>query len=64
MSDRFGDDPEAMKAAGILFAAEQIIDLYSNGIRHVHVYSMNKPDVAKGILDCLQSFVGKRMKHL
>ena len=64
VSDRFGDDPEAMKAAGILYATDQIIDLYSNGIRHVHVYSMNKPDVAKGILDCLQSFVGKRMKHL
>ena len=64
MSDRFGDDPEAMKAAGILFAAEQIIDLYSNGIRHVHVYSMNKPDVAKGIQDSLQAFLGKNMRHL
>ncbi len=64
LSDRFGHDPEAMKAAGILFAAEQIIDLYSNGIRHVHVYSMNKPDVAQGIQDHLRTFLGKNMRHL
>lgn len=47
--DRFGDDPEAMKQAGIAFATEQIIDLYSNGINAVHVYSMNKPEVAEAI---------------
>lgn len=47
--DRFGDDPEAMKQAGIAFATEQIIDLYANGFNAVHVYSMNKPDVAAKI---------------
>lgn len=36
-----------MKQAGIAYATEQIIDLMANGIRAVHVYSMNKPDVAK-----------------
>ncbi len=46
IADRFGDNPEAMKQAGIAYATEQIIDLYSNGIKNVHVYSMNKPDVA------------------
>lgn len=49
--DRFGDKPEAMKQAGIAYATEQIIDLYANGIRAVHVYSMNKPDVAAKIRD-------------
>ncbi len=47
--DRYGDNPEAMKQAGIAYATEQIIDLYANGINAVHVYSMNKPDVAKAI---------------
>lgn len=47
--DRFGDDPEAMKQAGIAFATEQIIDLYANGFNAVHIYSMNKPDVAAQI---------------
>lgn len=47
--DRYGDNPEVMKQAGIAFATEQIIDLYANGINAVHVYSMNKPDVAEKI---------------
>ena len=47
--DRYADSPEAMKQAGIAFATEQIIDLYANGFNAVHVYSMNKPDVAVAI---------------
>jgi methylenetetrahydrofolate reductase (NADPH) len=47
--DRFGDNPAALKQAGIAYATEQIIDLYANGVRAVHVYSMNKPDVAAAI---------------
>ena len=47
--DRFGDNPEAMKQAGIVYATDQIIDLLANGVKHIHVYSMNKPDVAAGI---------------
>ena len=47
--DRFGTNPAAMKQAGIAYATDQIIDLYANDIRNVHVYSMNKPDVAEKI---------------
>ncbi len=47
--DKFGSDPDAMKQAGIAYATDQIIDLYANNISHVHVYSMNKPDVAATI---------------
>ena len=47
--DKFGTSPLAMKQAGIAYATEQIIDLYANGINAVHVYSMNKPDVAQKI---------------
>ena len=47
--DKFGTTPAAMKQAGIAYATDQIIDLFANGIRNVHVYSMNKPDVAAQI---------------
>lgn len=57
--DKFGSDPAAMKQAGIVYATDQIIDLYANGITHVHVYSMNKPDVAAKILDNLSAILGK-----
>lgn len=57
--DKFGADPAAMKQAGIAYATDQIIDLYANGITNVHVYSMNKPDVARGILRNLSDILGK-----
>ena len=47
--DRYGENPEAMKQAGIAYATEQIIDLYANGVNAVHVYSMNNPSVAEAI---------------
>lgn len=55
--DKFGTSPAAMKQAGIAYATEQIIDLYANGIKNVHVYSMNKPDVAAKILDNLSDIL-------
>ena len=48
--DKFGSDPAAMKQAGIVYATDQIIDLFANGVGHVHVYTMNDPSVARGIL--------------
>lgn len=57
--DRFGSDTEAMKQAGIAYATDQIIDLFANGINNVHVYSMNKPEVAKAILLNLSNIIGK-----
>ena len=57
--DKFGSDPAAMKQAGIAYATDQIIDLYANGIRNVHVYSMNSPDVAERILSNLSDIIGK-----
>lgn len=47
--DRYADNPDAMKQAGIAYATEQIIDLFANGINAVHVYSMNKEEVARTI---------------
>ncbi|MBQ1487944.1 MAG: methylenetetrahydrofolate reductase [Lachnospiraceae bacterium] len=57
--DYFGSDPEAMKQAGIAYATDQIIDLYANGITNVHVYSMNKPDVAAAIMNNLSDILWK-----
>ena len=57
--DRFGSDPAAMCQAGIAYATDQIIDLYANGLTHVHVYSMNKPEVARKIRDNLSAILGK-----
>ena len=57
--DKFGTDSAAMKQAGIIYATDQIIDLFANGITHVHVYSMNKPDVAQSILQNLSDILGK-----
>lgn len=57
--DKFGNDPAAMKQAGIAYATDQIIDLYANGITNVHVYSMNKPDVADKIQNNLNCILGK-----
>jgi methylenetetrahydrofolate reductase (NADPH) len=55
--DKFGSSPGAMKQAGIAYATDQIIDLFANGIKNVHVYSMNKPDVAKKIIDNLSNII-------
>ena len=59
--DKFGTTPAAMKQAGIAYATDQIIDLFANGIKNVHVYSMNKPDVAEAILRNLSDILGTRI---
>lgn len=56
--DRFGDNPRAMKQAGIAYATDQIIDLIANGVNAIHVYSMNKPDVAAKIKENLSDILG------
>jgi len=47
--EKWGDDPDAMLQAGIIHASEQIVDLVSNGVRGIHIYTMNKPEVAQAI---------------
>ena len=57
--DKFGSDPAAMKQAGIAYATDQIIDLFANNVTNVHVYSMNKPDIAQKIQSNLSDILGK-----
>ena len=47
--DKFGDNPAAMRQAGVAYAAQQIIDLIANEVEHIHIYSMNKPEIAASI---------------
>ena len=55
--DKFGEDPRAMKQAGIAYCTEQIIDLIANGVEHIHIYTMNKPDVAAKIMANLSDII-------
>ncbi|MBO7155782.1 MAG: methylenetetrahydrofolate reductase [NAD(P)H] [Clostridia bacterium] len=57
--EKFGAYPDAMMQAGISFTIKQIINLYANGITHVHVYTMNKPEVARKIMEGLSDILGK-----
>ena len=58
--DRFGDRPAAMLDAGVAYATEQIVDLFANGVEHVHLYTMNKPEVAERIMANLRSLLCAR----
>ena len=55
--DTFGENKAAMRQAGIAYATEQIVDLYANGVKSIHVYSMNNPSVAKAIMDNLSEII-------
>lgn len=52
--DKYGDNPESISKAGYIYATEQIIELISNGIQGIHIYAMNKPEVAKEIMNNIQ----------
>lgn len=57
IADKFGNNLAAMKQAGIAYATEQIIDLLANGVKGIHVYSMNKPEVAAAIMNNLSDIL-------
>lgn len=57
MLDRFGDHPKAMEQAGIAYATDQIIDLLANGVKNIHIYSMNKPHIAAKIMENLSEVI-------
>ena len=55
--DRFGSSPEAMMQAGVAYATDQIIDLLANGVKNIHIYSMNKPEVATKIMSNISEII-------
>ncbi len=59
IADKFSSDPAAMKQAGIAYATDQIIDLVASGVNNIHIYTMNKPDIAQSIMSNLSDIIGK-----
>ncbi|MEF9941483.1 MAG: methylenetetrahydrofolate reductase [NAD(P)H] [Lachnospiraceae bacterium] len=57
IADCFGDNASAMQQAGIAYSTEQIVDLIANGVKNIHVYSMNKPEVAAAIMENLSNII-------
>ncbi|MCR5624299.1 MAG: methylenetetrahydrofolate reductase [Lachnospiraceae bacterium] len=57
MVDAFGDNNEKMNQVGIIYATEQIVDLIANGCTHIHIYTMNKPEIAAGILNNISALM-------
>lgn len=57
--DRFGDDPASMRQAGVAYATEQIIDLIANGVNNIHLYTMNRVDVASDVFRNLGAILGR-----
>lgn len=51
---RFEDDPESLRAAGIEYACRQLEDLAAHGVDGLHVYTMNRADVAAAAMSALR----------
>jgi len=57
IADRFAHDPAAMAQAGVAFATEQIVDLIANGVNNIHLYTMNRPWIARAIMNNLSNVI-------
>jgi methylenetetrahydrofolate reductase (NADPH) len=55
---RYADTPEALFDAGINYASEQISDLIAGGAEGIHLYVMNKADVAERVTKNVRSLLG------
>lgn len=55
MMDRYADNPEAIRDAGIAYAIDQIVDLVTHGVHGIHLYTMNNPLVARRIYEATKS---------
>lgn len=55
--DKFGKDDSSMKQSGIAYATSQIVGLIANGVKHIHIYSMNKIDVVEQIMKNIDSLI-------
>lgn len=56
--DKFGHDDESMFKAGVAYASEQIIELVSNDVKGIHLYTMNRSQAVTEILNMV-NFVRK-----
>ena len=60
IADKFQDDKDSMRQAGIIYACNQIINLISNGINNIHIYTMNNASVAKQIMQNMSHIVNNK----
>jgi len=57
MIQRYGDNEEAMREAGIAYAVDQIVDLVANGVDGIHLYTMNNPCIARKISESIEKVI-------
>lgn len=57
MLHKYGNDDIALRDAGIAYAVEQIVDLISNSVQGIHLYTMNNPYVARRISENVYSLI-------
>ena len=55
MIQRYDGNPDALRDAGIAYAVDQIVDLISNNVSGIHLYTMNNPFVASKISDAIKN---------
>ena len=63
MIEAYYDNPEAMKEVGINYAAQQIIDLITNGVDGIHIYTMNRPEIAKSVFESIPTILKELNKN-
>ena len=62
--NKYQDDPESLKAAGLAYAIDQIVDLVTQGVAGIHLYTMNDAETAKYIWQATRSlFENGRKVH-
>ncbi len=58
--NQYEDDPELLAQVGIDYAVKQIIELVTHGVDGIHIYTMNKPEVAKQIMERIKPYLKTR----
>lgn len=62
--NRYQDDPESLRAAGLAYAIDQIVDLVTQGAAGIHLYTMNDSETAGAIWQATRSlFENGRKVH-
>lgn len=56
---KYGQNPEAMRDAGIAYAINQIVDLAASDVDGIHLYSMNNAYVARKISESVSGVLGE-----
>ena len=54
---RWEHDPDGLRKAGVEYACQQLIGLAQHGVDGVHLYSMNRPDIAREITEAVRPYL-------